>query len=211
MNPLPRETLTITDIPYGGRGMGRIGGKVCFVQGVLPEETVRVEITRDRRDFLEARLLEILTLSPHRITPVCPLAFKCSSMLYSASCPGCTYQHVGYEPEVRLKNEQLVHLLTHHAGVDPNLVLPPIAASTPLGYRNKMALHAQADGTEMKLGYFMADNTTVLDVPACPLALPALNERLSERRTDDSFFRTLRNGMTLTLSLIHISEPTRPY
>jgi len=198
MNPLPRETLTITDIPYGGRGMGRIGGKVCFVQGVLPEETVRVEITRDRRDFLEARLLEILTLSPHRITPVCPLAFKCSSMLYSASCPGCTYQHVGYEPEVRLKNEQLVHLLTHHAGVDPNLVLPPIAASTPLGYRNKMALHAQADGTEMKLGYFMADNTTVLDVPACPLAMPALTGLLAERRAEASFFRTLRDGMTLT-------------
>jgi tRNA/tmRNA/rRNA uracil-C5-methylase (TrmA/RlmC/RlmD family) len=198
MNPLPREPLTITDVPYGGRGMGRIGGKVCFVEGVLPDETVQVEITRDRGDFLEARLLEVIAPSPHRIEPACPLAFRCSSMLYSATCPGCTYQHARYETEVHLKTGQLCSLLARQDPDNESLLQPSVAATVPLGYRNKMSLHAQADDTEMKLGYFMTDNTTVLDVPACPLALPALNERLSERRTDASFFRTLRNGMTLT-------------
>jgi 23S rRNA (uracil1939-C5)-methyltransferase len=61
-----------------------------------------------------------------------------------------------------------------------------------------MALHAQADGKEMRLGYFMADNTTILDVPACPLAAAPLNAILEERRGDPSFFRTLRDGMTVT-------------
>lgn len=61
-----------------------------------------------------------------------------------------------------------------------------------------MALHAQADGKEMRLGYFLSDNTTVLDVPACPLAMAPLNEVLQERRNDPSFFRTLKDGMTIT-------------
>lgn len=198
MNPLSHEILTLTDVPYGGRGMGRVEGKVCFVQGALPDETVRVEITRDRGDFLEARLLEVASPSPHRIEPACPLALRCSSTRYSAFCPGCAYQHVRYETEVRLKTGQLASMLARHAPESQSILLPSIAANIPLGYRNKMALHAQPDGTKMKLGYFMGDNITVLDVPACPLAMPSLNELLSERRKDASFFRTLRNDMTIT-------------
>lgn len=198
MNPLPRETLTLTDVPYGGRGMGRINGKICFVQGALPDETVRVEISRDRGDFLEARLLEVLSPSPHRVEPACPLAFRCSTLRYTASCPGCTYQHTRYGEEVRLKTRQLSRLMERQTPDSQALLQPSVAAAAPLGYRNKMALHAQADGTEMKLGYFMDDNTTVLDVPACPLAMSALNGLLAERRADVSFFRTLRNDMTLT-------------
>jgi 23S rRNA (uracil1939-C5)-methyltransferase len=216
-------SLTITDVPYGGRGIGRLEGKVCFVPGVLPGETVRVKLTRDRGDFLEAEPLEILTASPHRLKPTCPLAFHLSPLTSHASrltssCPGCCYQHADYEEEVRIKNNQLGALLARWAptsgrrqnpegayealpapgGRSPPSLLPPVPAPSPLGYRNKMALHAQADGKEMRLGYFMADNTTILDVPACPLATAPLNAILEERRRDPSFFRTLRDGMTVT-------------
>ena len=216
MNRLPHSTippflhstippLQITDLPYGGRGIGRLEGKVCFVPGVLPGETVRVAITRDRTDFLDAEPVEIVTPSPHRITPACPLAFSlCAGPLTShvsrltSSCPGCCYQHVDYREEVRIKQAQLRSLLDRHAGAGDDILLPPVAAPAPLGYRNKMALHVQADGKDMRLGYFMADNTTILDVPACPLAVAPLNELLHERRSDPSFFRTLRDGMTVT-------------
>jgi tRNA/tmRNA/rRNA uracil-C5-methylase (TrmA/RlmC/RlmD family) len=196
------SSLTITDLPYGGRGIGRLDGKVCFVPGVLPGETVQVRITRDRGDFLEAEPLELITPSPHRIEPACPLAFAClpkhltpHSSPLTSSCPGCCYQHATYEEEIRIKQEQFRNLL---AKCEAPVLLPPVPAPSPLGYRNKMALHAQADGTEMRLGYFLADNTTVLDVPACPLAMAPLNQVLQERRSDPSFFRTLRDGMTIT-------------
>ena len=174
---------------YGGRGVGRLDGKVCFVHGVLPGETVRVTLTRDRTDCAEAGLLGVLTASPQRIKSACPL---------SASCPGCSYQHATYEEEVRIKQAQFRSQLERHAGCDPALILPPVPAPAALGYRNKIALHAQADAPDMRLGYFMADNTTVLDVPACPLAVAPLNEVLAERRQDPSFRHTLRDGMTLT-------------
>ena len=191
-------TLTITEILYGGRGIGRLDGKVCFVPGVLPGETVKVRIEKDRADFIDAEPLEIITPSPHRITPTCPFARRILNLKPQISnpfCPGCTYQHVTYEEEVRLKDGQLRALLSRHENV---AILPPVAAPSPLGYRNKMALHAQMDGKEVRLGYYMADNTTVLDIPACPLAMPSLNALLDERRRDPSFFRTLKDGMTIT-------------
>ncbi|MEI6787668.1 MAG: class I SAM-dependent RNA methyltransferase [bacterium] len=191
----PVNTLSVTDLPYGGRGIGRLEGKVCFVPGVLPGETVRVKIIRDRGDFLEAEPLEILTPSPHRIQPACPLASSLGLRSFSeGGCPGCCYQHVDYTEEVSIKNEQLRNLLARQTAT----LLPPVPAPSPLGYRNKMALHAQADGKDMRLGYFMADNTTILDVPSCPLAAAPLNAILEERRCDPSFFRTLRDGMTVT-------------
>jgi tRNA/tmRNA/rRNA uracil-C5-methylase (TrmA/RlmC/RlmD family) len=67
-----------------------------------------------------------------------------------------------------------------------------------LGYRNKLSLHAQKEGKETRLGYFAEDNQTVLDVPACPLAVPALNTCLAGLRSNASFRHGLRDGMTLT-------------
>ena len=205
MKPVANDatTLTITDLPYGGRGLGRLEGKICFVPGVLPGETVRVRIIRDRADFLDAEPVEILTPSPHRIKPTCPFAFALGNLKFqisnlNSSCPGCCYQHVSYDEEVRIKHQQLRAFLLRHAGADDAILRSPVAAPSPLGYRNKMALHAQADGKEMRLGYFMGDNTTVLDIPACPLAMAPLNEVLAERRNDPSFFKTLRNDMTVT-------------
>ena len=195
--------LSITEVTYGGRGVGRLDGKACFVPGVLPGETVRIKTIKDRGDFLDAAPLEILTPSPHRVTPSCPLALSSKHLTSHVShltspCPGCTYQHASYEEEVRIKNGQLRSLLARHANVGGEILLPPVVAPIPLGYRNKMALHAQADGKDMRLGYFMADNTTVLDVPACPLAVAPLNALLAERRNDPSFRRTLKDGMTVT-------------
>jgi 23S rRNA (uracil1939-C5)-methyltransferase len=189
-------TLLITDVAYGGRGVARLeNGKVCFVPGVLTGETVRAVVLHERDGFAEARLREVVNPSPARVTPACPLAYSCSSSLY---CPGCTYQHVDYMEEVRIKQHQLVSLLSRQAGIDPDLIQPPVPAPLPLGYRNKLSLHAQKDGKETRLGYFADDNQTVLDVPACPLADPAMNRCLAELRNDASFRHGLRDGMTLT-------------
>ncbi len=179
---LPAQVV-ISEVAYGGRGVGRLDGKVCFVPGTLPGETVAIEVLKDRGNFTEAKPTVILTPSPHRIRPACPLA---------SHCPGCSYQHTDYGEEVRIKNKQLQSMLP----LSP--LLPPVAAPRPDGYRNKMALHAQADGKDRRLGYFMEDNTTILDVPACPLAVAPLNALLAERRADPSFLKTLRNDMTIT-------------
>ncbi len=197
-------TLHIDEIAFGGRGMARQDGKVCFVPGVLPGETVEVETVRDRGDFLEARALLLHSSSPHRINPACPLALRLPSgrsrppVMHSLVCPGCCYQHMTYAEELLIKQNQLCSLLEHRFPGVAACCAEPVAAPAPLGYRNKMALHTARNGYETRLGYFMEDNKTILDIPACPLAMTALNECLAERRSNASFMHGLRDGMTLT-------------
>jgi tRNA/tmRNA/rRNA uracil-C5-methylase (TrmA/RlmC/RlmD family) len=201
---LSPETLSvqISEVTTGGRGVSRLDGKVCFIPGVLPGETVTIEITKDRGGFLEARATSVGTPSPHRIAPTCPLAFhipRLTSHLSPSSsfCPGCCYQHASYEEEVRIKNQQLRSILIRQAGCTEDVLLPPVPSPAPLGYRNKLSLHGQIDGKDRRIGYFMDDNCTVLDVPACLLAVAPINALLKELHDAPSFRRTLRSDMTI--------------
>jgi tRNA/tmRNA/rRNA uracil-C5-methylase (TrmA/RlmC/RlmD family) len=73
------------------------------------------------------------------------------------------------------------------------------APEEPLGYRNKLVLHAQKDGARTLLGYMNEGNQNVLDIPECPLACRQINEKLSELRSSKGFFHSIHNGHTLTL------------
>ena len=96
--------IGITDIAFGGNGLGRKDGFVYFVSGTLPGELVLVEETSRKKNFGTARLLEILRRSQNRIDPACPLAWApCKNKEDSVGkCPGCSYQHVKYEEEIQI-------------------------------------------------------------------------------------------------------------
>ena len=183
--------MTITSVAYGGGGVGRHQGKVVFVPGALPGETVRAEIVQDRRNYARGRLLGLVGApSPSRVEPVCPLVAQ--------GCPGCCYQHVRYESEVRLKHQQLEEFMGRQIGAG-GLLLPPTPSGSDYGYRNKVALHASPEGGRTVLGYYLEDNRTVLDVPQCPLAAPPINELLAGLRTKRGFLDGLRADASVTL------------
>jgi tRNA/tmRNA/rRNA uracil-C5-methylase (TrmA/RlmC/RlmD family) len=201
--PLRDQTveLAIRSVAYGGGGVARHEGQVWFVPGALPGETVAARRVRDRGRYAEARLVQVLNPSPHRVAPACPLAVAPEGRDPAAQnvCPGCCYQHADYAEEVRLKQGQLVELLARGAGVAGRAFDPPQPSPASLAYRNKLVLHAQKDGTDTRLGYFMEDNATVVDVAACPIAVTPIGERLTALRTAPGFLNGLRDGMTLTL------------
>ena len=201
MNPAENSlTLEVTEVAFGGKGVARHEGKVIFVPGVLPNETVRAVVTREHRTYSEARLLEVVTPSAARIAPVCPLAVRAGGDgAAPVFCPGCSYQHVAYAEEVRIKTAHLQTALASHVGAAPAVVQRPVVSPLDLGYRNKIVLHAQARGEGMALGYVAEDNVTVVDVPACPLAAPPLNALLARLHDDAGFRKGLRDGMSVTL------------
>jgi 23S rRNA (uracil1939-C5)-methyltransferase len=191
-------TVEITEVAYGGRAVARHEGRVLFLYGALPGEIVRAEVLREHKTYAEARVLEILQASPARGAPACPLAATPGTRPVTAVCPGCRYQHATYREELRLKEEQLRSLLAAQAGVAAELVAPPVPSPLELGYRNKIVLHAQAGDGRTALGYVSDDNRTVVDVPACPLAMPALNAVLARTRGEPGFLEGLRDGASVT-------------
>ncbi len=182
--------ISIETVAFGGSGVGRYSGMVCFVPYTLPGETVRARILQEKKSFIMTELLQVLTPSPERIVPACPFAGKL--------CPGCAYQHMRYDCEVEIKDQQFRNFISRIKDISPAVFKPPVKSLRELYYRNKIILHSSFDKDEKRLGYFMSDNRTVLDIPCCPLASEAINAKLKALRDDPGFSHTLRDGMTVT-------------
>ncbi len=174
----PDDTLEveIEQLVYRGRGLARHEGRVVFVPGVAPGERVVARVTRAHRAWLEARAERVLSASPDRIDPGCPLALAAGGDP-AACCPGCVYRHLRYSAEVAAKQAQLRHFLAHAL----RTAEPPLAAPAPApaadGYRSRITLHRDPRQPG-RTGYVGADNRTLLDVPDCPLAAAPIRAAL---------------------------------
>lgn len=188
--------LEITDVAYGGKGVGRHNGKVVFVKHVLPGEVVRVVPKKDRPNFISADLIDVVHASPERITSDCLVSVGFDNMgkEHFSQTPGCVYQCFSYQEELRVKHNQFANFIG-----DPSLLSPPTPAPNHLNYRNKIILHTMDYHGDISLGYCEEKGSEVLDMPNCPLALPEINQQLKEIRAIQGFKSTLKDGMKVTL------------
>jgi len=176
--------LPISTLTNQGQGLGRIElpGEanrrwVVMVPFALPGETVRVRVFRNHANFSEADLLDVLTPSPHRVAPLCPLFGRCG---------GCQYQHLNYKEQLGWKRQQVEELLAHMAGV--TFPVAPVRGSPrEYGYRSKITPHfgTPREGAELPIGFLrQGTRFDIVDVPHCDIATPAINQRLTEVRAE---------------------------
>lgn len=173
---LEMEVSTLTNL---GVGLGRVpvgeGKWVVMVPFTLPGEKVRVRVYRNHKNYSEADLLAVLTPSPHRIDPRCPLFGRCG---------GCQYQHLAYAEQLKWKRQQVEELLKYMAGVE-FAVAPVIASPKEFGYRSKITPHFNPPraGQPSPIGFLKTGNRfELVDVPACDIATPEINAKLPEVR-----------------------------
>jgi tRNA/tmRNA/rRNA uracil-C5-methylase (TrmA/RlmC/RlmD family) len=128
----------ITDVAFGGEGVGRIDGCVVFVPFVLPGELVRARIVKRRKRHYFAELEEVLTPSSERVEPLCK---------FYGQCGGCQYQHTNYATQLALKHKQIRDILIRIGGFAKDVpVAAPIASPRTSRYRNRIDLHPDGDG-----------------------------------------------------------------
>ena len=121
--------LTIDRVAHGGQGVARVDGFVVFVKGAIPGDTVRVTITKKKKDFAEARMVEVIEDSPDRVKAPCP---------YFGHCGGCQWQHVAYPRQLEYKKALVEEALARIGGLCGILIRDPIGSEKIFGYRNKM-------------------------------------------------------------------------
>jgi len=178
------KLLCITDLAYGGDGVGHVDGKVVFVPKVIPGEEVHIAITENKKRFARGKLISLSTPSEHRCEPSCPIAEE---------CPGCMYQHLQYNEELKWKHKQLSDLLLRIGGLSTVPEITTIASPRTLSYRNKIVLHADGCGN---MGYLAHDNKTVLPIQDCPLAVEPIRAAIREFHSLDR--RSLKKGDHVT-------------
>jgi 23S rRNA (uracil1939-C5)-methyltransferase len=154
--------LAIDTLAYGGQGIGRADGFVVFVRGALPGDRARVEVTRRRPGYAEARLLELVQPSPRRVP------FRCD---HPADVGGCEWQTLDYAAQLEFKRRQVAESLAHIGGLEHAEVTPTLGMADPWRYRNKMEYSFASDAGETVLGMHRRGSwRDVVDVPDCHLA-----------------------------------------
>jgi tRNA/tmRNA/rRNA uracil-C5-methylase (TrmA/RlmC/RlmD family) len=175
LSPGQHVILHITDVAFGGEGVGRVDDFVVFVPFVLVDEEVEVELVEVKKQFARARLLRVLRPSAARVSPPCR---------FFGECGGCQYQHIDYPTQLELKRKQVADLFERIGGFSRAVVAPVIPCPQPYGYRNRLMLRSQWNKPEQKLniGFLRADSRLVVDLDTCAIAEPALNEQIRHVR-----------------------------
>ena len=75
------------DISSEGKGVIKTVYGVIFVDALLLGEEAEIEVTYARKGVAYGKIVKLLTKSPDRIQPLCPV---------STACGGCTFQNATY-------------------------------------------------------------------------------------------------------------------
>ncbi len=177
--------LDITDIAFGGDGVGRVEGQVVFVPFTIIGERVEAEIWRREKQLARARLVRVLQPSPHRLTPRC---------VHFGQCAGCQYQHIAYAQQCELKTKQVRDVMERIGKFIAPPVRPILPSPIEYGYRSKITLHPR-DG---KLCYVGADGRP-FEVKECHIAAPVIDQAIRGEQKQpggrgDILYRTNASG-----------------
>jgi 23S rRNA (uracil1939-C5)-methyltransferase len=174
-------TLRPDRFAVGGEAIAREEtGRVVFVRGALPGETVTAQLTTEKRDWARGHLVEVLEASPHRITPPCPSR--------RAGCGGCGWQHLDLDAQREARVAIVTDALRRTGGLaDP--VVERGRGVDPVGYRTTVRVAAAPDG---RAGFRAEGSHEIVPAPACLVAHPVLAELLPQLRLDPGVEPTLR-------------------
>lgn len=164
--PLPTTEFSaaVVDLAQDGRGVARRDGKVVFIAGALPGETVRYQLTRTGRDVDEARVTAIDTASPDRVAPPCA---------HFGTCGGCSLQHLAPAAQIAFKQKQLLDALKRIGGVEPEEIAAPVTGPT-LGYRRRARLGVKLVPKKggMMVGFREQDSPLIAAIERCEVLDP---------------------------------------
>ena len=121
--------VDITDLAFGGRGLVRLNGLAVFVDQAIPGDRATIRIYKKKKNYAEARLVELIESSPDRVSAPCE---------YSGFCGGCKWQFLNYDQQLKYKRRHVAESLEHIGRIKDAVVHATIPSEVTFGYRNKM-------------------------------------------------------------------------
>lgn len=168
-------TVTIDDMGSEGEGIGKVHGFTLFVKDAVVGDTVEARIVKNKKNYAYGRLEKVVTSSPFRTTPKCPIYRQCG---------GCQLQAVAYERQLQFKQDKIRNNLIRIGGFDAALVdsrmEPIIGMEQPWHYRNKAQYPVGRDRDGNPAAGFYAGRThSIIPNTDCALGVPE-NEEILE-------------------------------
>jgi 23S rRNA (uracil1939-C5)-methyltransferase len=162
--------LTVGELAHGGAALARVDGRVVFVEGAIPGETVEAEVTHRRKDFWRAQATAVLDPAASRIEPPCPY--------FKAGCGGCQLQYLAY-PEQLAQKRQVLHRQLQRAHLEiPIDRIDVLGMDDPWRYRLRGEFHVLRRGGVVSLGFYRKHTYQTLPIDACLIHAEAIERAL---------------------------------
>lgn len=123
------EGLEITALAAEGKALGRWNEQVIFVPLTVPGDVVDVQVTVNRRRYMEGYAVRLRKRSPLRTEPFCP---------HFGICGGCRWQNLPYREQLAQKQRQVEDQLRRIGHVELPEISPIIGSERTECYRNKL-------------------------------------------------------------------------
>ncbi len=189
------ETIKIDSLAYKGYGVGRIISKVVFVDYACPGDILKIELYNEHKNYAFGKIIEIVSPSQKRITPICK---------YFGICGGCNYLHISYAEEVYRKleifNSEFNKVFKDIKDFDLFDLTDNLKKRCYLNYRQKIELKV----VPPFIGFYEKSSHNIVDIKYCYIAKESINELLKNVRNallgEDYGNNLLNEISTITLT-----------
>ncbi len=149
----------IEDLTLDGNGVCRIDNFAVFVPMTAVGDEVKVKIVKVLKNYGFGIVEEIITPSKERIDVDCPV-FK--------QCGGCSFRHIGYEAELKLKEKAVKDAFTRLGGFDMDIdgILP---SEKTENYRNKAQYPLGIENNEVVSGFYAKRSHRIVKSDNCKI------------------------------------------
>jgi 23S rRNA (uracil1939-C5)-methyltransferase len=162
-------TLTFEDLTHEGHGVGKVDGYPLFVPYGLPGEEAVVKVVKVNKKFGYGRLIELKKPSEVRVEPPCNVFYKCG---------GCQLQHMSYDMQLKMKENQVKNVMRKIAHLDHVPVHPTIGLEDPWRYRNKVQIPVGEKDGELITGFYRMRSHDIIDDMETCVIQDEVNDRM---------------------------------
>ena len=169
------EWLTVESLDLEAQGVAHDGeGKVVFIEGALPGESVQVHVHRRKNQWEQATMTALRRDSPQRVTPACQ-----HFGLHAGACGGCKMQHLHATAQVAVKQRAMEDSLWHLGKVRAGRVLRPIEGPA-WGYRDRARLSVRfvTKKGAVLVGFHERKSSFIADMKSCAVLSPRVSALL---------------------------------
>ena len=185
--------LNITSATAEGSGVGKTeDGIAVFVPLSAVGDELEVRILKTKKTYAFGKIENIITPSSARIEADCPQFSKCG---------GCTWRHISYEEELKIKSMRVYDAVTRIGGIKDFEFKDIISCERPDRYRNKaqFPIGRAKDGSAV-FGFYSFHTHRIIPCDDCLLQPEVFNsvieitKRFIDKTNADIYDETTGKG-----------------
>lgn len=166
-----KVNLSVTQLDHLGAGIAQHQGKVVFIAGALPGETVLAQLVEQKKTYAKAKLIKIETASELRQQPDCP---------HYQQCGGCDLQHLQLDAQREYKQQTLTQLMTKFSGCELETMQTSIAEQAwQYRRRARLAIWFDKQSRQLTVGFRGKNSTKVISIRQCPVLPDSLSKLIA--------------------------------